>query len=401
MGQWLVAVGAGRWQLSAIRAAQAEGIQVLAVDADRDALGFSVADRSKIVDIRNPNAVLECIRSTGIIPSGAAAFVTDAGMSSAAALREEYNLVGPRLKLVTRLTNKREQRLRWSKAGLPCPRWHCVNSAEQAEQVIKTMEGAIIFKPTDSAGSRGVTVVNPSEDWRPAVDAAIAGSSTGEAVVETFIPGTEFTVETFAHRGRTAVLAVTEKKKVKGTHDTVASELATSRLPCLVTDKIGALAVNALEVLGHIEGPGHTEILRKDDGSLWLVEAAGRGGGFMVADGLVPKASGFDLARACALQAVGRETPCPERITGNAVVLRFLPSRRGIVMSMTGFEQARSIGNVDCGPLVSIGDRVDNARADSGRLAYILSWADDVVHALLLADRAEACLKVDIAALPC
>jgi biotin carboxylase len=322
-------------------------------------------------------------------------------MRSAAALREAYNLVGPRQNVVIRLTDKREQRFRWSEASLPCPRWHCINSVEQAEQAIKTMEGTIIFKPTDSAGSRGVTVVDPSEDWRAAFAAAVASSNAGEVMVEAFISGTEFTVETFAHNGRTVVLAVTEKKKVKGTRDTVANELSTPQLPRPVTDKIGALAVDALGALEHTEGPGHTEILRKEDGSLWLVEAAGRGGGFMVADGLVPKASGFDLARACALQAVGRETPVPQHITGNAAVLRFLPSKRGIVMGMTGFEEARSIGNVDCGPLVSIGDRVDDARTDGGRLAYILSWAEDVVRARQLADRAEACLKVDVAAPPC
>jgi biotin carboxylase len=399
--QWLVAVGAGRWQLSGIKAAKTEGIRVLALDADRHALGFSAADRSELVDIRDPDAVLECVRSTGIIPSGAAAFVTDAGMRSAAAVREEYDLAGPRRNVVNRLTNKQQQRLRWSQAGLPSPRWYCLNSAEEAEQAIKTMDGSIIFKPTDSAGSRGVTVVEPSEDWRPAFDAAVAGSSAGQAMVEAFISGTEYTVETFAHQGRTAVLAVTEKKKVKGTRETVANELATPQLCRSVVNQIGELAVNALEALGYVEGPGHTEILRKEDGSLWLVEAAGRGGGFMVADGLVPRASGFDLARASALQAVGRETPAPEHLTGNAAVLRFLPSRRGIVTSMGGFDEARLIGNVECAPLVSIGDRVDHAKTDSGRLAYILCWADDVVQARQLADRAEACLSVDIAALPC
>ena len=215
-------------------------------------------------------------------------------------------------------------------------------------------------------------------------------------MIEAFIQGTEFTIETFAHRGRTSVLAVSEKRKVSGSRGTVADELATSRLPISVTGGIGALAVRALQVLGHTDGPGHTEVIRQDDGSLWLVETAGRSGGFMVADGIVPRATGFDLVRASAVQAVGREPPPSDNLAHKAFVLRFVPSRHGIVASMSGLAEARSIGNVDCGFLVSIGDRVEDPKTDGARLAYILSWADHVDEAFRLADRAEMCLHVKI-----
>jgi biotin carboxylase len=401
MQPWLVAVGAGRWQLSGIMAAQRDGISVMALDADPNAPGFLLADRRAVVDIRNPDAVLECVRREDIRPSGAIAFATEAGMLAAAALREVYDLTGPRSEVALCLTNKHMQRRRWTDAGLPCPKWVCIETSAAAEQAIKAMDGAVIFKPSDSAGSRGVTVVNPSEDWRPAFEVARKNSSIGKVMIETFIRGTEFTVETFAHKGRTSVLAVSEKRKVLGSRDTVADELATSRLPTAVTVEIGALALRALEVLVHKDGPGHTEIIRKEDGSLWLVETAGRGGGFMVADGIVPRTSGFDLARASALQAVGREPPPSDNLKRKAFVLRFIPSRRGVVVSMSGLDEARSIGNVDCGFLVSTGDCVEDARTDGARLAYILSWADHVDEAFRLADRAEKSLHIEIVPLPC
>jgi L-amino acid ligase C-terminal domain 2 len=136
------------------------------------------------------------------------------------------------------------------------------------------------------------------------------------------------------------------------------------------------------------------------DGSLWLVETAGRGGGFMVAEGLVPRASGFDLDRACALQAVGLEPPPVPDQPQRAFVLRFLPARAGIVAGMSGFDHARAIGNVICEPLVAVGDRVERAVTDAARLAYILSWADDRAEAISLADRAEAYLRIDVVEAP-
>jgi biotin carboxylase len=395
--RWLIAVGAGRWQLSGIRAAQAEGIHVLAIDGSKDAPGFTLAESFALVDIRDPQASIAAVRDCGIRPAGAVAFVSDAGMMTAAALREAFDLPGPRQSVTLRLTNKCRQRENWTDASLPCPDWHCVTSEKQAAAAIAKLDGRFVVKPSDSAGSRGVSVVAPGEDWRPALAAALEGSWSGTAIIESFISGVEYTVETFSHRGNAVVLAVSEKKKVPGSRGTVAIELATSALPSAEVDRIGQLAIDALAALGYGEGPGHTEIFRDEAGALWLVEAAGRGGGFMVADGIVPRVSGYDLARACALQAIGLEPPLPPDAPHRAFVLRFLPARPGVVVSMSGFDRAAGIGDVECGPLAAVGDKVERAVTDGARLAYILSCADDRQTAISLADQAEACLRVEVA----
>ena len=117
----------------------------------------------------------------------------------------------------------------------------------------------------------------------------------------------------------------------------------------------------------------------------------------MVADGLVPRASGFDLNLACARQALNLEPALfPDRPPG-AFVLRFLPAKPGIVTWLSGFDRARDLVNVECEALVNVGDRVERAVTDAARLAYILSWADDRTTALVQADRAESCIRVDVA----
>jgi biotin carboxylase len=393
---WLVSVGAGRWQMSGIDAAKKAGLKVLALDGAVDAPGFALADRHVVVDIRDPAAVLQSIRDQGITPSGAVSFVTDAGMASAAQIREEFNLLGASQQVALRLTNKCHQREVWTSAGLPCPRWFCASTRQEAAVAVKKIGGKAILKPADSAGSRGVHVFGAGDEWQSKFDDALALSPSRTCILEGFVVGTEFTIETFAHKGRCWVLAISEKKKVPGTQDTVAGELATSSLDARSLDQIGQLAVDALRTLGHTDGPGHTEILREADGSLWLVEAAGRGGGFMVADGIVPRASGFDLSTACAVQAVGLEPETPSDVR-RAFVLRFLPSKRGAVTRIEGFDRANLIPDVECQPLVKVGDRVEDAHTDGGRLAFIFSWADDRERAFANADLAERCLNIDIA----
>ncbi|MGN6285682.1 MAG: ATP-grasp domain-containing protein [Afipia sp.] len=392
---WLVTLGAGRWQMSGIKAARDAGLRVLALDAQPDAPGFELADRSAVVDIRNAQQVVEAVLNQAINPAGAASFVTDAGMLSAAAVREAFSLPGPDRKLANRLTDKISQRQAWTDQGLPCPVWFGVSSLSEAQDAIAKIGRKAILKPADSAGSRGVFVFDPKDNWTQAFEAAMAWSPSRRVIIETYVIATEYTVETFAHQGKTWVLAVSEKKKVPGTDNTVASELATPGLDSGSVCKIGELAVAALAALGHGDGPGHTEILREQDGTLWLVESAGRGGGFMVADGIVPRASGFDLAKACALQAVGLEPLIPGNAQ-QAFVLRFLPTRKGTVTGIRGFAHANALGNVECQSLVAVGDRVEDARTDGGRLAYIFSWAADRATAFALADRAEGLLDISI-----
>jgi len=303
--RWLVAVGAGRWQLPGIVAARSEGLKVLAVDGNPEAEGFRHADLSAIADIRDAAEVLAAVARAGIAPSGAVAFVTEAGMISAAVLRERYGLSGPGIEVARALTNKALQRERWSASGLPCPHWIVLRSPEDLKRLHGGMGGRIIFKPVDAAGSRAVTVVTEPERWFEAFMKAKDASRSGVVIAETFVEGVEHTVDTFSHNGICHILSVTIKKKLEGTNDTVASEIATCKMDPAKHSELAGIVSRALAVLGHTDGPGHTEVLQTKDGEFFLVESAGRAGGFMVGDGIATKVSGFDLARATALQAVG------------------------------------------------------------------------------------------------
>lgn len=387
--RWLVSVCAGRWQRDGILRARRAGLKVIALDGDPAAPGLAEADRRITVDIRDPQAVVAAVESSGIRPSGAIAFVAEAGMLAAAALRERFDLPGPGVSLTRSLTNKAEQRKAWLAAGVPGPRWELARTAAEAKASLARIGLPAIVKPVDSAGSRGVTKIESLDQFAAAALNAFAASRSGLILIESYMNGEEFTVETFASGGKTTVLAVTEKIKVPGTGGTVAMELATPDRPKSEVDAVSDAAVLALKALDYTDGPGHTEVILGPQGP-GLVESAGRGGGFMVFEGLIPRASGFDAATACALQAVGLVPPVPTNGPRRAVVLRFFPSRRGVVRAVEGLDQANALPGVEAGAFVAVGDRVGQARSDGDRLGYILSSADEPKAARELADRAQA-----------
>lgn len=389
---WLISVCAGRWQLAGQRAAQHAGLNVFALDGDKDAPGLKEADRYCTVDIRDTAAVIAAVKESGLRPAGAVTFVTEVGMPAAAALRQHFNLRGPQGEHLLSLTDKSVQRAHWDKAGIPQPRWLAGNTPTEVLQHIKKIGFPAVIKPVDSAGSRGVSKIETEEECEYAIQNAFAASRTKRLIVESFCPGTEYTIETFGAEGKIHVLALTEKFKVPGTRGTVAIELSTPDIEEKRAQRITMAAVSALEALDYTEGPGHTEIIADTDGSPFLIESAGRGGGFMVFEGLIPAASEFDIATATALQAVGQATPAiPQKRT--PVALRFFPSRPGIVTHIEGFSEANKIEGVQAEPFVSIGHNGSKAHSDGDRFGYILARGDSPQDARSRADRAQELIR--------
>lgn len=392
---WLIAVTAGKWQKHGITEAMDSGIKVLAIDADPHAEGLSSADKSLHLSLDDIDLVIDELKKLKLNFQGTVSFCSEAGMTLAARIREEFSLPGPGFELTKRLLDKGVQRTYWLEKGVPGPEWKIFSDVKSATEYLLNIPLPRIIKPTDSSGSRGVTKIEQDADVATAVSKAFEFSRSGKVIVESFMAGIEFTVEVFVVAGEVNVLAVTEKKKVEGTRGTVARELATPERPPEVIEKISQTVINAFEALGYKEGPGHAEVILCEDDFVGMVEVAGRGGGFMVFNKFIPAVSGVNIAKLTALQSIGLPIEKFD-IEKNAAVLRFFPSRPGTLRSINGFEKANEIKGVESDYFVSIGDEFLSATADGDRLGYVLSWAETPSIAQQLADQAESFISFEI-----
>lgn len=392
---WLIAVTAGKWQKHGISEAMGSDIKVLAIDADPKAEGFSIADKSLCISLDNEDTVIKELKELNLNYKGVVSFCSEAGMPLAARIREEFALPGPGSEQTKKLLDKGVQRKIWSEKSVPGPEWAIFDDAKSAADYLLSAELPRIIKPTDSSGSRGVTKIEQQSDIISSVNKAFEFSRSGKVIIESFMTGTEFTVEVLIVDGNVNVLAVTEKKKVEGTKGTVARELATSDRPTAIIDKISKTVIQAFNSLDYKEGPGHAEVILCDDGFIGMVEVAGRGGGFMVFNKFIPAVSGVNIAKLTALQSIGLPIEKFE-IEKNAAVLRFFPSRPGTLRAINGFQKANEIKGVESDYFVSIGDEFLSATADGDRLGYVLSWAQTPSIAQQLADQAESFISFEI-----
>ncbi|RYZ81455.1 MAG: ATP-grasp domain-containing protein, partial [Proteobacteria bacterium] len=289
---WLICVAAGKQQLSGIIAAKRLGFSIFALDGDENAVGFAHADKFEVVDIRDSIKTLETVVRSGIEPQGVVSFICEAGIMSAATIRDFFKLPGPSLSISRSLTNKGLQRRIWTERGIPCPKWTLIKDIRDATEALKEIGLPAIVKPVDSAGSRAVTKITEESQAISAVESALKASLSGIAIIESFIVGTEYSVESILSRGEATILAISQRKLI---NDVTATEIFTPDIPTSVTLKIESTVKLALRALEYEEGPAHTEIILDEKGDPFLVETAGRGGGFMVAEGIVKYGADYDL----------------------------------------------------------------------------------------------------------
>lgn len=157
----------------------------------------------------------------------------------------------------------------------------------------------LIFKPDNSASSRGITIVEKNaglNTLQNAFSRANKEASNNITVVEEFVEGTEFTVEMIGDiYGNVCVYGISQKQHTSNTdHNKIAVKLHYNAIDDDLQNKIANFGIKCYKSLGFSASLGHLEVLLKPDGSLSPVEIGARSSGFIASD-LVDIVSGSDF----------------------------------------------------------------------------------------------------------
>ncbi len=370
--KYLVVCTSGKWQLPIIREAKSQGIVCIAVDENAQAEGFKYADYSIVSDLNNIGFISEEIRKITSEIIGAISFCSDAGITLAQTLNHEFHCSSQVKFDAVKATSKVTQRQIWEANNLAQPRFEVFSRADQAFAFGLTAKMPFVVKPSDSSGSRGVSIVNDSLELEAAIEAALQYSRTGEIIVEDFMVGTEYTIEVIADDGAVHVLLITRKVKISENTRTVSRELRSVSLHNPLYAKISKLAISAFEALGIKNGPGHMEMIVDDvSGPVGLVEAAFRGGGFNLADKLVEITTGFNLTKSCLVPYLGQRIDLGN-LGYSPSVLFFYPTQKGKLVEIVGLAEASKIPGVEIEILGVQGDYFHEPTTDGDRLCTII-----------------------------
>ncbi len=179
-------LGGLRYLKPVIDAAHEQGYYVITADYLPNNIAHKWSDEYCNVSIIDKDAVLKEAQRLKI--DGIMSFACDPGVVSASYVQNKMGLpsFGP-FESVEILQNKDQFRAFLAKNGFNVPQAKGFDSVEAAMQEIYWYPWPVIVKPTDAAGSKGVTRVDKAEDLKPALEYAMEHSISGHIIVEEFI----------------------------------------------------------------------------------------------------------------------------------------------------------------------------------------------------------------------
>ena len=289
----IVIIGANEFQLPLIQKAAQMGYETHVFAWQEGAVGAEYADHFYDISIVEKEQILERCRQ--IAPDAVATIGSDLANITVSYLADALHLAGNSPECVYRSTNKAAMRSAFADAGIPVPFFQVVREGETGYE--SQLPYPVIVKPTDRSGSRAITKVDYPEQLDAAVQNAIAQSFEKRAIVEGFLTGDEYSMETISFEGQHNCLAITRKFTTDAPHYIEIGHMQPAMLTEELQQRAKDMVFCGLNALGVRYGASHAEFRIDSAGQVRLIEIGSRMGGDCIGSHLVPLSTGEDFVK--------------------------------------------------------------------------------------------------------
>jgi biotin carboxylase len=281
----ILLLGGSVAQLIAIKKAKNLGYYTILCDYLLDNPGQKIADSFHLVSTTDKDAVLQVAQQEGI--DGIVAYGTDPAAPTAAYIANAMNLPGLDYDLVRHFCEKHLFRQFLSNHGFNVPNYIEVNDPNRVDgSKIATLQFPLIVKPTDSSGSKGVTVIENRSELDAAIRYAKEYSHNGTLIIEEYIRRDHpFVIEAeiFALNGKVVTWGLINSIRDTASNPLVPAaysyplELSESRKR-LVRSEISRLVA----ATGNTSGAFNIEMIIDKNDRLYFLDVGPRSGGNML-----------------------------------------------------------------------------------------------------------------------
>ena len=306
----LLLLGGSRYLLPVIEAARALGIYTISCDYLPDNIAHKYSDEYRNVSIIDKEAVLDAARELQV--DGVMSFACDPGVVTAAYVAQQMGLPScGSYESVCILQNKGLFRQFLTEHGFTVPAAKGYTRIEDALNDTTLFHWPVIVKPTDSAGSKGVTRVDDPAQLEESIRYALSFSHCDEFIIEDFIEKKGFSSDTdcFSVDGKLQFVSFSSQRfdeSAENPYTPSAYSWPASISPehqQELTDELQRL----LTLLHMGTSIYNVETREGTDGRAYIMEVSPRGGGNRLAE-MLRYATGVDLVTNAVRAAVGLPT---------------------------------------------------------------------------------------------
>jgi len=396
-------VGAGRHQRRALGRVKDLGARVVAVDRNAKAPGLALTDVAEVVDFRDVNTVADVGRRHAV--DGVMTFAADRAVPVVARVAELLGLPGIGSETAHLMTNKIAMRRRLAEAGVPQPRFAAVRHVREVRAAADAVGFPAVLKPADSAGQRGLFLVQSRDDLERHLHAALAQSTEEEAILESYHGGLEVNGLMVARGGFVTVVTLSDRRRPPGLGFGVAvAHVYPSTLFGDALEEVERVGRSTIHALGLRDGVAYPQVIWGDDGVARLIEVAARiPAGQM--DLVARHGVGVDLIEVALRQALGRAVPdeLVEPRMQQPLAISFLtaepgPLPTGRLVRVGGLEKVLAFpGVVEADLYFQEGETIRPVQVDGDRRGYVIALGTTNLEAVERAEAAARLLDVEVA----
>ncbi|WP_228717988.1 ATP-grasp domain-containing protein [Kitasatospora acidiphila] len=347
-----------------------------------------------VLDYTRLDRILPVVRAWHAAdPFDAVVSFTEYGLEPASRCAIELGLPGDNLTAVLRTRDKTRTRELLNRRGLSTVRHRICEQPSDAREFMAELAGVpVVLKPPAGGLSEGVFLVETeaqlAERW-----SWTCRFADGPLLVEEFLTGPEYSVESISRDGKHEVAVVTEKLTTTTPGFIELGHQQPARLTPADRAGIDELTHAFLGLIEQRTGPVHTELRLTPSGPR-LIEAQTRVGGDQIWE-LCERVSGIDMIAETLAHLL--DLPVPARTpVAPAAAIRFFCYENALVRGVRGRAEAqRAPGVVRLQCTLRPGQRLGPLSSSNSRQGYVICDGTDTEDAVRNAETARDLVRVD------
>ena len=362
--------GAGPLQRSIIVRAKQMGLYTVGIDPAADAFCRNDVDSFEIVGGQDYEGTCAVVDKYGIDSIVTAA--TDKPLVMMARVAEKYKFPFFSVETAQWSTDKYQMKQRFLSGGISCAKGRLAKTVDD----VSDFEFPVIVKPRDNSGSRGVKLCRGKAELQQCMAEALSVSRLDSVLVEEYIEGQEFSIESLHYNGKSEVVQFTEKTTTEFPYNVELGHIQPASISDENKGRVRGLIAKIGQALHFENCPSHTE-LKINDRGIFVIETSPRLGGDYITSTLTPLTTGINMEDELLRLSLGEDILVEPNHVQYAGV-RYLSLDEGkVIKNVPDVKSVRDWPNViDFSFLLHKGDQVNKITSSLNRYGLFIVRGD-------------------------
>lgn len=360
----------------AIEKAKELGYETVVIDQNSTLKTIELADKFKCIPFENYDECLQYAkeeRIDGVVNA------TEFAVLVSSYVANKMNLPGIDFEAAKIAKNKYEIRKKMLENKITnVPQFFEIESIEKLEEIKDKIKFPVILKPASGLGSLNVYRINNIEELFEKISIVIKESFNGKALVETFIEGQEYGVETFVYNDQVHVLAIMKKNMTPLPYRSELGHQIPSGLPSEVEKKIGDTVTKLINAIGIKCSAVNFDMILSNDNEIFIVDVGARMGGNAITSHIIPLSKGIDHVGNIFKYAMNEGNIDLTPKANKCVVTRILDLSEGTIKELPDFDKYIDDEVEEIFFEKKVGDKIEKYISDAQRCGLIILKGDDI-----------------------